>query len=68
MLIFYCSCKFEDDIMKTWDYEASVEQYNNIGGTSRNAILYQIYSLENWLSAENKIIADVNEIFQIISN
>ena len=41
---------FEDDIMKLWDYEHSVEQYNSSGGTSKQTVLQQIQMLKKWVS------------------
>ncbi|XP_021926897.1 argininosuccinate lyase isoform X2 [Zootermopsis nevadensis] len=41
--------KFEDDVLKVWDYKHSVEQYQTVGGTSTSSILHQIHLLEEWL-------------------
>ncbi|KAJ9584127.1 hypothetical protein L9F63_021536, partial [Diploptera punctata] len=40
--------KFEEDVMKVWDYGTSVEQYQASGGTSTNSITHQIHVLEEW--------------------
>ncbi|XP_023702209.1 argininosuccinate lyase isoform X3 [Cryptotermes secundus] len=47
--------KFEDDVLKIWDYKHSVEQYQTVGGTSTSSIIHQIHVLEEWLhfSEEN---------------
>ena len=34
--------RFEEDVMKVWDYEMSVERKSSIGGTSRARVLEQI--------------------------
>jgi argininosuccinate lyase len=34
--------RFEEDVMKVWDYEVSVERKSSIGGTSRASVLKQI--------------------------
>lgn len=49
------SDKFEADVTKVWNYESSVEQYQTVGGTSRNSVLLQIESLYTWLDQSNKI-------------
>lgn len=41
--------KFEDDVLKIWDYKHSVEQYQTVGGTSTSSIIHQIHVLEEWL-------------------
>ncbi|PSN43952.1 Argininosuccinate lyase [Blattella germanica] len=43
------SDKFEEDVMKVWDYKSSVEQYQASGGTSTSSIMHQIHVLEDWL-------------------
>lgn len=43
------SDKFEEDVMKVWDYKSSVEQYQASGGTSTSSIMHQIHVLEEWL-------------------
>eukprot|EP00794_Sanderia_malayensis_P011392 gene11392-12578_t len=42
---------FDDDILKLWNYEHSVEQYTSQGGTSKSGIFEQITSLETWLKS-----------------
>ena len=34
--------RFEEDVMKVWDYEMSVERKSSIGGTSKARVLEQI--------------------------
>jgi len=34
--------RFEEDVMKVWDYEVSVERKNSIGGTAKASVLKQI--------------------------
>ena len=34
--------RFEEDVMKVWDYEMSVERKSSVGGTSRARVLEQI--------------------------
>ena len=34
--------RFEEDVMKVWDYEMSVERKSSIGGTSRARVMEQI--------------------------
>jgi len=34
--------RFDEDVMKTWDFEVSVERRNSIGGTSRAMVQKQI--------------------------
>jgi argininosuccinate lyase len=34
--------RFEEDVMKIWDFEVSVERRNSIGGTSRVMVQKQI--------------------------
>jgi argininosuccinate lyase len=34
--------RFEEDVMKVWDYEASVERKSSIGGTCKKSVLKQI--------------------------
>lgn len=34
--------RFEEDVMKVWDYEVSVERKNSIGGTAKQSVLKQI--------------------------
>lgn len=37
--------RFEEDVMKVWDYEVSVERKSSIGGTSKQSVLKQIDDL-----------------------
>jgi hypothetical protein len=41
--------KFEEDVLKVWDYKHSIEQYQTAGGTSTNSIMHQIHVLQEWL-------------------
>jgi len=34
--------RFEEDVLKVWDYEVSVERKNSIGGTAKQSVLKQI--------------------------
>lgn len=34
--------RFEEDVLKVWDYEMSVERKNSIGGTGKDSVLKQI--------------------------
>ena len=34
--------RFEQDVMKVWDYEVSVERKKSIGGTAKTSVLRQI--------------------------
>lgn len=34
--------RFEEDVMKVWDYEASVERKSSIGGTAKASVQKQI--------------------------
>jgi argininosuccinate lyase len=34
--------RFEEDVLKVWDYEVSVEQKSLIGGTCKKSVLKQI--------------------------
>lgn len=34
--------RFEEDVMKVWDYEVSVERKCSIGGTARSSVIKQI--------------------------
>jgi argininosuccinate lyase len=34
--------RFEEDVMKVWDYEMSVERKSSTGGTSKDSVLKQI--------------------------
>lgn len=42
---------FEEDVLKVWNFEQSVEQRDAAGGTSRRAVLEQIAKLRAWLNA-----------------
>lgn len=46
------SDKFDEDILKIWNYESSVEQYTSVGGTSLTAVNQQINQLDQWALAE----------------
>jgi len=37
--------RFEDDVMKVWDYEVSVERKCSIGGTAKSSVNQQIETL-----------------------
>ena len=37
--------RFEEDVMKVWDYEVSVERKCSIGGTARSSVAKQIDDL-----------------------
>ncbi len=43
---------FEEDVAQVWDFQASVEQRDVEGGTSRRAVQAQIQALERWLAGE----------------
>ena len=34
--------RFEEDVLKVWDYEQSVERKSSIGGTSKARVLEQV--------------------------
>ena len=38
--------RFEEDVMKVWDYEVSVERKCSIGGTAKSSVIKQINDLE----------------------
>ncbi|KAI4461512.1 argininosuccinate lyase [Holotrichia oblita] len=40
---------FQADAVNVWNYEASIEQYQTIGGTSRNSVIAQVDILKKWL-------------------
>ncbi|OWF44901.1 argininosuccinate lyase-like [Mizuhopecten yessoensis] len=40
---------FEEDIVKLWDYDNSVDQYKAYGGTGKVSVSQQIQSLSTWL-------------------
>lgn len=42
---------FADDVIKIWDYEASVESRSSVGGTSKSSCLRQIAELSEWAKA-----------------
>lgn len=37
--------RFEEDVMKVWDYEVSVERKCSTGGTARSSVIKQIDDL-----------------------
>ena len=37
--------RFEEDVMKVWDYEVSVERKCSIGGTAKSSVTKQIEDL-----------------------
>lgn len=41
---------FEQDVMKVWDYEASVERKDSTGGTSRRSVLEQCKILHEYIN------------------
>ncbi|KAI9098109.1 argininosuccinate lyase [Phlyctochytrium arcticum] len=41
--------KFEPDVLDLWDFDASIEKRNAVGGTSRSACEQQITLLKQWL-------------------
>ncbi|TIC65950.1 argininosuccinate lyase [Wallemia mellicola] len=41
--------RFTEDVMKVWDFEASVDRRNAIGGTARSAVERQVKVLQNLL-------------------
>jgi argininosuccinate lyase len=43
--------RFEPDVMEVWNYEASVERKNSIGGTAKSSVLKQIADLEAFAAA-----------------
>ncbi|GAX25242.1 argininosuccinate lyase [Fistulifera solaris] len=43
--------RFEEDVMKVWDYEMSVERKSSTGGTSKDSVLKQIADIVSF--AEN---------------
>ena len=43
---------FNDDVIKVWSYENSVESRNAEGGTSQRAVLEQVEKLRNWLKLQ----------------
>jgi len=43
---------FEDDVRSTWDYVASTEKRNAVGGTSSDSILAQIKQISSWLEGK----------------
>uniref|UniRef100_A0A6T7IZX9 Argininosuccinate lyase n=1 Tax=Coccolithus braarudii TaxID=221442 RepID=A0A6T7IZX9_9EUKA len=44
---------FEDDVLKVWDFEGSVERKDSIGGTSERRVLEQAVQLQAWADAYN---------------
>ena len=43
------SPKFTEDIDSLWDYRKSIEQYEAMGGTSKQSVMKQIRELRVWL-------------------
>eukprot|EP00656_Telonema_subtile_P003004 TRINITY_DN11382_c0_g2_i4.p1 TRINITY_DN11382_c0_g2~~TRINITY_DN11382_c0_g2_i4.p1 ORF type:complete len:404 (-),score=128.82 TRINITY_DN11382_c0_g2_i4:292-1503(-) len=41
---------FESDVHQVWDFEASVERRDVIGGTSKRAVLEQVDKMRGWLA------------------
>ena len=39
--------QFEDDVLKVWDFETSIESRCSLGGTSRKTVLLQIQELKS---------------------
>jgi argininosuccinate lyase len=37
--------RFEEDVMKVWDYEVSVERKCSVGGTAKSSVVKQIDDL-----------------------
>jgi argininosuccinate lyase len=37
--------RFEEDVMKVWDYEVSVERKCSIGGTAKSSVSKQIENI-----------------------
>lgn len=48
------SPKFESDVMKTWDYFSSVDQYAAYGGTAAISVEAQIDNMDKWLEGCEK--------------
>jgi len=42
---------FEDDVLKVWDFDASVERKDSVGGTSKRRVLEQAKKLQDWAVA-----------------
>lgn len=42
--------RFEEDVMKVWDYEMSVERKTSLGGTGKAPVLLQIQDIETYIS------------------
>lgn len=42
--------RFEEDVMKVWDYEVSVERKSSIGGTAKASVLAQIDKIVDFAS------------------
>uniref|UniRef100_A0AAV1TSJ1 Arginosuccinase n=1 Tax=Peronospora matthiolae TaxID=2874970 RepID=A0AAV1TSJ1_9STRA len=42
--------KFEQDVLKVWDFDVSVERKNVTGGTSKSAVEQQIANIKAWLA------------------
>ncbi|XP_055710154.1 argininosuccinate lyase [Phlebotomus papatasi] len=41
---------FEEDILRIWDFENSVEQYSSVGGTSKKSVESQISTLDEFIN------------------
>lgn len=40
--------RLEDDVMKVWDYEQSVERKSSLGGTAKSAVMQQIQAIRQF--------------------
>lgn len=40
---------FKEDILEVWNFEHSVEQYQEVGGTAKSSVEKQIQQLEQWI-------------------
>lgn len=45
--------QFGSDVSSIWDFEASVDQYNVIGGTARESVLDQVRLLLEWTESQH---------------
>jgi len=45
---------FEEDVKSTWNYVASTEKRNVVGGTSSDSVLAQIQEVRSWLETRSK--------------
>ncbi|GFR61625.1 argininosuccinate lyase [Elysia marginata] len=48
------SSQFEDDVVKVWDYDNSVEQYTAQGGTAKESVQNQVSTLHAWLEEKTQ--------------